>query len=51
MKEDTYSYKGWLLSDYVLKRAIAHVSHTVGGYIILTVPIAILGFIISLAIT
>jgi hypothetical protein len=27
MKKDTYSYKGWLLSDNILKRSLAIVGH------------------------
>jgi hypothetical protein len=26
-KEDTYSYKGWLVSDFIVKRAFAVMGH------------------------
>jgi len=41
--DDTYSYRGWLISDSFLKRALAVTGYTIAGQLIIIVPIYILG--------
>ena len=42
MKEDTYSYKGWLVSDSIIKRSFAVVGHNfIGGIIIYAVVLIV----------
>lgn len=43
--EDTYSYKGWLCSDSLLKRAFAVLGHYSIAQLILVVAIMIPAFI------
>ena len=56
-KEDTYSYKGWLVSDSFMKRALAITGYALFGQLIICVicmlPVmllAMMGGIISMAV-
>ena len=42
MKEDTYSYKGWLNSDHFLKRAFAILGYGSVATLILYIPFLII---------
>jgi hypothetical protein len=47
MKKDTYSYKGWLHSDYLWKRAMAVYGHTLFFGLMLMTLVLILAVIIA----
>ncbi|MFT4311814.1 MAG: hypothetical protein ACMXYF_01145 [Candidatus Woesearchaeota archaeon] len=47
-KKDTYSYKGWLNSDYFLKRAFAVYGYSVVAGLLISIPIFLLFFIFAL---
>ncbi len=36
-KEDTYSYKGWIVSDFFLKRAVAIFGYSIVAQLIITI--------------
>jgi hypothetical protein len=44
-REDTYSYKGWLLSDFILKRAFAIMGHYLLAGLVLWIVIAALALV------
>ena len=48
-KEDTYSYKGWLQSDYFLKRAFATWGHVLFAVLIFYGTLLIIGALFGLA--
>jgi len=50
MKEDTYSYKGWLLSDSIIKRAIAIMGHYFVAYLIIILGMFVIGILFAIGI-
>jgi hypothetical protein len=49
-KKDTYSYKGWMLSDNIIKRAFGVYGHSLLAALMIMIPIYVLMFIIMGAI-
>lgn len=47
-KEDTYSYRGWLVSDFLLKRALAVWGHYIIAGLVFAGIISVLTFIFGL---
>ena len=47
-KEDTYSYRGWLASDFILKRALAVYGHYLVASLILSAVMMVFALIIIL---
>ena len=47
-KPDTYSYKGWLISDNFLKRAFAVYGYTMVAGLIIMIPVYVLMFLFIL---
>jgi len=47
-KEDTYSYRGWLVSDKFLKRAFACLGYQTVAGLIIVIPFYIIVFLIFL---
>ena len=47
-KKDTYSYKGWLISDNFLKRAFAVYGYMMVAGLIIVIPVYVLMFIMFL---
>jgi hypothetical protein len=50
MKEDTYSYKGWLLSDSIIKRAFAIMGHYFVAYLIIILGMFVIGILFAIGI-
>ncbi len=46
-KPDTYSYKGWMASDYFWKRAFSVLYHYAAASVIVSVALGILSLIIG----
>ena len=45
---DTYSYKGWLISDKFLKRALAVLGYSIVGTLVIYIPLMVLLIILFL---
>jgi len=50
MKEDTHSYKGWLLSDSIIKRSFAIMGHYFVAYLIIILGMFVIGILFAIGI-
>ncbi|MBD3309749.1 hypothetical protein GF351_00870 [Candidatus Woesearchaeota archaeon] len=50
-KKETYSYRGWLISDNFLKRAFAIYGYTLVAGLVIMIPVYIIMFLFILIFT
>jgi hypothetical protein len=47
-QEDTFNYKGWLISDSFIKRALAVLGYSIVGQFFIFIIIVVLGVILTI---